>query len=285
MRPTSQPVSGAITMVVPTKITDLCVYVKLIEYNNIEGFIILADLSKSRIKSMAKVVKIGKEIAAAVQTVSSSITLSKKIVLEAEEKKCRSEYRDLKYIHGIIGFFVKKLQKEHNITLDTSTACDTFIWCLSTDVNVIMCELKLAVDNFDKVYHDKLNDVDPILIQCYRDVLALKLQKKDVLLEAILEVSCFEPAGINITKSVLLKAESMATVSCPFKVTWIKTPFCSITIKTKNQIESIAHINTVIEFIKTSLESQGANCTIIKAPEIVTEKEILLESDDDNNDE
>ena len=276
MRPTTYPSINNITMVVPIKITEFGIYVQLLEYNNIEGLIILSDLSKSRIKSINKIVKIGKKFAASVQTVDivgKNITLSKKIVSETEAKTCENDYKSLKFVQDLVTFFVRKLEKEHNIVVSSETIYQTFIWCLSHDVEFLLFSLKSASKTFDRVYETKLDQVDPLWITCFREVLALKFKNKDVLLEAVLEITCYETDGISIIKTALVEASKMATTEFPFKVKIVKSPYYSITIKTANQEAAMTVINDVINITKISLEKNGVNFKIYKMPEIVVDKE------------
>ena len=288
MRPTSYPNINDITMVVPIKITELGIYVQLIEYNNIEGLIMLSDLSKSRIKSINKVVKIGKKFAASLQTVdinSKNITLSKKIVSVNEAKICENNYKSLKFVQDLVTFFVRKLEKEHSITISTDTIYQTFIWCLSHDVEFLLFSLKSASKTFDRVYDTKLDQVDPLWIECFKEVLALKFKNKEVLLEAILEITCYETDGISIIKTALIEAAKMATTEFPFKVKIVKSPYYSITIKTANQETAMTVINDVINATKTNLEKNGANFKIFKMTEIVVDKEFEPEDSDTEDSE
>lgn len=283
MRPTLYPQINDITMVVPTKITDLGIYVKLIEYNNIEGLIMLSDLSKSRIRSINKVVKIGKNFAASVQNldeIKKNISLSKKVVSEEEAKMCENNFRTLKYIENLVTLFVTKLEKDYNIIVSVQTAYETFIWSLSHNVEFLIFALKSACRDFDKVYSNILLGIDPLWIECYKQVLAIKFKNKEVLLETILEITCFETGGVNIIKSALLEASQLANEEFPFKIKLVKSPYYSITIKTTNQEAAIIFINEIILTIKTNLDKNNANMKIHKFPEIVIDKEFKPEDSD-----
>ncbi|XWV26930.1 putative translation factor [Tupanvirus soda lake] len=286
MRPTQYPNINDITMVVPTKITDLGVYVELIEYNNIEGLIILSDLSKSRFRSINKVVKIGKRFAACVQTLdvkSNNITLSKKIVSDDEAKQCENNYKTLKYIYDLVNFFIRKMQKDYNITITLDTIYKTFVWSLSNDAEFLIFALKSASKDFNKVYENKLDNVDPIWIECFKEVLSLKFKNKEVLLEAILEITCYETSGINIIKNTLLEASGMANEQFPYKIKLVKSPYYSIIIRTNNQEPAVKLITEVIDIIKMNLEKNGAFIKIVKMPEIVLDKEFEPEDSDSDS--
>lgn len=281
MRPTIYPKVNDITMVVPTKIMDNCVYVKLLEYNEIEGFIILSDLSKTRIYSVNKVAPIGRKFPACVLSLeekTGQITLSKRDVTEKESNLCYNNFRNLKFIQDMLKFYIVKLEKDHNITIDLDTAYQKFIWSLSNDPEFLVFALKSASRDFDKIYQNKLENVNPLWIHCFKQVLSSKFKIKDVLLESILNISCFEEKGVNIIKNALISGTELVTKEYPFNIKLVKSPHYSITIKTSNQEGAINKMNEIITTIRTNAEANGAIFKITKNPEIVIEKEFEPES-------
>lgn len=287
MRPTKYPVTGEITMVSPTKITDLGVYVSLLEYNNIEGLIILSDLSKSRFRSINKIVSVGKKFPAIVQSIeeNKNIALSKKAVTSEEISTCEKNFRTTKYIYDIVNFFTKKIQKEKNITIDIDTAYHTFIWTLGTDTNEIYLLLKSAAKDFNKCYENKLENIDPLWKECFQAVLELKFKEKEVLLEAVLDISCYEEGGVDTIRSALLKGQELVTKEFPFKIKLIKAPFYSITIRTLQQEKAIELISNVINVIKNELEKNHAILKVHKMPDIVIDEEFKPENSDEEDEE
>jgi translation initiation factor 2 subunit 1 len=285
MRPTAIPDVDDITMIIPTKITDMGIYIQLIEYNNIEGFIPLSELSKYKIRSINKIAKVGKKFPAIVLSIDEKkyITLSKKMVSDQEAKKCENNYKILKNIYDLINFFVRKLDKEHHIKITIEKAYEEFIWSLSHDINEIITSLKIASKDFDRIYEKILLNIDPVTIECFKQVLELKFKVREVLLEAVLDITCYETGGINIIKSALIKASEMATAEYPFKIKLIKSPYYSITIRTITPEPVTELITNVIANIKTNLEMANANIKIVKIPEIVIDKEFEVESSDSEN--
>ena len=193
MNPKSYPAINDITMVIPTKITNIGVYVKLLEYNNIEGLILLSDLSRFRCRSINKLVRIGKQFPACVLSVdikTNNISLSKKIVTPNEQLLCQQNYLNLKYINNIILLVIRKIllltqnqkqtqeQTQEQIP-DAPTLYKYFIWSINSDANpkidLIFKILRLASVDFDKAYEflipiqnesqmicDTLSEIQPI---------------------------------------------------------------------------------------------------------------------------
>lgn len=55
------PEVDQIVMVKVTQIAEMGAYVSLLEYNNIEGMILLSELSRKRIRSINKLIKVGRK--------------------------------------------------------------------------------------------------------------------------------------------------------------------------------------------------------------------------------
>jgi len=286
MKKTSIPKIDEITMVMPTKITDTGVYVKLLEYGDLEGLIILSDLSKSRFKSVSQVVKIGKKFPAQVQTVDNvtkHITLTKKYVTTTDVQVCEKNFKNLKYLSDLVNFYIKKLQKDHQITISRETVYQTFIWSLSSDPAGIIYAIRKAAKNFDQIYRETDN-LNPKWIECFKEVLALRFKDKEVLLEAIMEITCLREEGIETIKNALTEGAKMVTTECPFKIKVVKSPHYAITLRTTNPETAIEQISLAIETVKIYITEHGGNFKIIKIPEIVLDGEYQpVESDSESD--
>jgi translation initiation factor 2 subunit 1 len=287
MRSTLYPTLNDITMVTPTKITDSSIYVKLLEYNDIEGLIILSDLSKSRMRSINKVVQIGKKFPACVQSIdinTNNITLSKKTVTQAEIITYTNNHITWKRIRDIMILFIDKMKKEYDISTDIQIMYHRYIWSLGDEPDTLFAALKSAANDFFSVYDSDSFDINDTSVICFQTILKQKFKAKDTFLEAVMEISCFETNGINVIKNSLIMAIGMATKEYPFEVKLIKSPYYSITLKTNDPNGAIALINQVVETVKQDLIKNKANFKIIKMPEILTEQEFEPEKSDSMND-
>ena len=54
------PRSIAVPELTPIQIADMGAYVKLLEYDNIDGMILLSELSRRRIRSIQKLIRVGR---------------------------------------------------------------------------------------------------------------------------------------------------------------------------------------------------------------------------------
>merc|ERR1712021_317695 len=74
-----------------SSIGDMGAYVKLLEYNNVDGMILLSELSRRRIRSINKLVRVGRDECAVVVRVDQDkgyIDLSKRRLSDEEKVKC-----------------------------------------------------------------------------------------------------------------------------------------------------------------------------------------------------
>ncbi|OMJ10799.1 Eukaryotic translation initiation factor 2 subunit alpha [Smittium culicis] len=81
------------------QIADMGAYVQLEEYGNIEGMVLLSELSRRRIRSVQKLIRVGKKEVVVVLRVDKDkgyIDLSKRRVTPEEAAKCEEKYQKSK---------------------------------------------------------------------------------------------------------------------------------------------------------------------------------------------
>lgn len=82
-------------------IAEMGAYVHLVEYKNIEGMILLSELSRRRIRSVNKLVRVGRTENVKVIRVDTDkgyIDLSKRRVDDEQKKQCQEQYTRAKVI-------------------------------------------------------------------------------------------------------------------------------------------------------------------------------------------
>jgi translation initiation factor 2 subunit 1 len=86
-------------------------YVKLLEYDNIDGMILLSELSRRRIRSIQKLIRIGRNEVVVVLRVDKEkgyIDLSKRRVSAEDIVKCEERYNKSKSVHSIMRHVAEK---------------------------------------------------------------------------------------------------------------------------------------------------------------------------------
>ena len=88
-------------MVKVKSIAEMGAYVSLLEYDNIEGMILLSELSRKRIRSISKLIRVGKQEVCVVLRVDKEkgyIDLSKRRVTPEEQQKCEERFNKSKAV-------------------------------------------------------------------------------------------------------------------------------------------------------------------------------------------
>ena len=99
------PALEEIVMVNVTEIGDMGAYVTLLEYNNIEGMILLSELSRRRIRSINKLIRVNRTEVVSVLRVDTEkgyIDLSKRRVDPEDIAKCEERYNKAKAVHSVL---------------------------------------------------------------------------------------------------------------------------------------------------------------------------------------
>ena len=99
------PEIESLVMVNVRTIADMGAYVSLLEYNNIEGLILLSELSRRRIRSINKLIRVGRNEVAMVLRVDKDkgyIDLSKRRVSPEDVAACEDRFNKAKAVNGVL---------------------------------------------------------------------------------------------------------------------------------------------------------------------------------------
>merc|ERR1712098_334226 len=110
-----------VVMVNVRSIADMGAYVHLLEYNNIEGMILLSELSRRRIRSINKLIRVGKTEPVVVIRVDKDkgyIDLSKRRVSKEDIERCTEKYSKAKAVNSILRHVAAILQYKSSDELE-----------------------------------------------------------------------------------------------------------------------------------------------------------------------
>jgi len=106
------PEVDELVMVQVRQIAEMGAYVKLLEYDNTEGMILLSELSRRRIRSVQKLIRVGRNEVVVVLRVDKEkgyIDLSKRRVSPEDIVKCEERYNKSKTVASILRHVASKL--------------------------------------------------------------------------------------------------------------------------------------------------------------------------------
>lgn len=261
-------------MVTVRSIAEMGAYVHLLEYNNIEGMILLSELSRRRIRSMNKLIRVGKTEPVVVIRVDKEkgyIDLSKRRVSKEDVERCTEKFAKAKAVNSIIrhvGELLDYTSEEQVEELYRQTA-----WHFEEKYKKQAC----AYDVFKQAVVDT-----SILEECSLDEetkavlltqIQRKLQSQAVKIRADIEVSCFEYEGIDAVKNALFEGMAQSTEEIPIRINLIAPPLYVMTTQTTEKQDGLRALEGAIEKVTAKIVGHGGTLVIKMAPKIVTDVE------------
>jgi len=260
-----------VVMVNVRSIADMGAYVHLLEYNNIEGMILLSELSRRRIRSINKLIRVGRTEPVVVIRVDKDkgyIDLSKRRVSKEDIERCTEKYSKAKAVNSIVRHVAEILGFKTNTELEDlykKTA-----WYFESKSK----KQGTAYDYFKQAV------ADPQLL----DALGLEENTKTVLLENIqrkltqqavkiradFECSCFTYEGIDAVKDALRAGIAIGSPEIPIKINLIAPPVYVMTCSTPERADGLSMLNNACTAVEEKIKSSGGNFVIQMAPKVVT---------------
>ncbi|XP_011267130.1 eukaryotic translation initiation factor 2 subunit 1 isoform X2 [Camponotus floridanus] len=239
-----------VVMVNVRSIAEMGAYVHLLEYNNIEGMILLSELSRRRIRSINKLIRVGKTEPVVVIRVDKEkgyIDLSKRRVSAEDVEKCTERYAKAKAVNSILRHVAELLHYDNDDQLEElyqKTAWDPSI---------------LAECGLDE--HTK----EVLLNNIKR-----KLTSQAVKIRADVEVACYGYEGIDAVKTALKAGLALSTDELPIKINLIAPPLYVMTTSTPEKQDGLKALGDAIEVIQSKITSLGGVFNVQMAPKVVT---------------
>jgi len=230
--------------------------------------ILMSELSRRRIRSIPKLIRVGKiEVATVIRVDKEKgyIDLSKRRVSPEDIEKAMNKFNMSKAVHGILRH-VAELCKVPLIEL-----YQQFGWDLYKRFGHAYEALKLLVTNPDKVLgpYNISEDVKQHLIR----IAVRRLTPQPVKIRADIEVTCFSSEGIDGIKAALRAGEALSTQDIPIKITLVAPPLYVMVTTTMAKEAGIKRLEEAINEIGNVIKAKGGNINIKMAPRVVSERD------------
>jgi translation initiation factor 2 subunit 1 len=284
-----------LVMVKVRQIAEMGAYVSLMEYNGIEGMILLSELSRRRIRSVTKLIRVGRSEVVVVLRVDKEkgyIDLSKRRVSPEDVKKMEEKFYKSKTVHSIM----KYVAETQNLRLED--LYKQFCWPLYKQFGHAFDAFKLALQEPEKVFGSLL-PAGPL-----RDVVLANIQHRltprAVRIRADIEVTCFAYDGIDSVKAALNAGFAASTQEIPVSIQLVAPPHYVMHVNCLEQDKGIEILNNAINFIRTKIIDLHGNIVIKSPPRSVSETDekrlasmmaelervnTEIDGDDDNSDD
>ncbi|KAK4690154.1 translation initiation factor 2 subunit 1, partial [Lecanoromycetidae sp. Uapishka_2] len=258
-------------MVNVKQIAEMGAYVKLLEYDNIDGMILLSELSRRRIRSIQKLIRVGRNEVVVVLRVDKDkgyIDLSKRRVSHEDIIKCEERFNKGKMVASIMRHVAEK----------TRTPMETLYqdigWPLNKKYGHAVDAFKLSISN-PEVWAEITfpSEVVKTELQSY---ISKRLTPQPTKVRADVEVTCFGYEGIDAIKTALRSAEALneSNPDAQVKVKLVSPPLYVLTSQCLEKSMGIMILEKAIKEIEKSIQQgNGGACKVKMAPKAVTESD------------
>ncbi|CAG9834888.1 unnamed protein product [Diabrotica balteata] len=261
-----------VVMVNVRAIAEMGAYVHLLEYNNIEGMILLSELSRRRIRSINKLIRVGKTEPVVVIRVDKEkgyIDLSKRRVSAEDVEKCTERFAKAKAVNSILRHVAELLKYESDEQLEELYQKTAWYF-----------EEKYKKNKASAYDFFKQAVLDPsILAECdlddkTKEVLLSNIKRKltsqAVKIRADIECACYGYEGIDAVKTALKAGLALSTEELPIKINLIAPPLYVMTTSTPEKQDGLKVLGDAIEKVKATITELGGVFNIQMAPKVVT---------------
>uniref|UniRef100_A0AC11C3E3 Uncharacterized protein n=1 Tax=Ovis aries TaxID=9940 RepID=A0AC11C3E3_SHEEP len=247
-----------VVMVNVRSIAEMGAYVSLLEYNNIEGMILLSELSRRRIRSINKLIRIGRNECVVVIRVDKEkgyIDLSKRRVSPEEAIKCEDKFTKSKTVYSILRHVAEVLEYTKDEQLES--LFQRTAWVFDDKYKRPGYG---AYDAFKHAVSDPsiLDSLD--LNEDEREVLINNINRRltpqAVKIRADIEVACYGYEGIDAVKEALRAGLNCSTETMPIKINLIAPPRYVMTTTTLERTEGLSVLNQAMAVIKEKIEEK-----------------------------
>jgi len=259
-------------MVNVRSIAEMGAYVHLLEYNNIEGMILLSELSRRRIRSINKLIRVGRNECVVVIRVDKDkgyIDLSKRRVSPEDIVRCEEKFAKAKAVNSILRHVAEILGYNSNDQLEElykKTA-----WHFDE-------KMKKQASSYDMFKH-AVNEPS-VLDECGLDEktkevllthIKRRLMPQAVKVRADIEVGCCAYEGIDAVKNALRAGIARSSDDMPIKINLIAPPLYVVTTTTMDKEKGLETLTNALQDIETSIKNAGGIFNVQTAPKVVTD--------------
>jgi len=272
------PEVDELVMVQVRQIAEMGAYVKLLEYDNTEGMILLSELSRRRIRSVQKLIRVGRNEVVVVLRVDKEkgyIDLSKRRVSSEDIVKCEKRYMRSKTVSSILRHVASKVSSINgeggNEDEKLEQLYDQIAWPLGKQYGHPYDAFKLALTEPDGVFSSLTTPVAASTLAVLTSTIARRLTPQPIKLRADIELTCYTPAGIDAIKKALRAGEKQSNEAVPIKAKLVAPPLYVLSTNSTDKYVAVERLERAIESIQSTIESQGGSLIVKMKPKAVSE--------------
>ena len=206
------PEYGTATIISVKDSNEMGIYVNLLEFDNIEGLLLFSEVSRRRVRSMVKLIKIGKKEIVSILRVDKDknyIDVSKRQITETEVGHMKKKRSYSKLVNLVSNNFARYL------CLNFEENRLRWIWQLGRKFFHVIRAFKL----FSKFNTFPVTSVDlkPKELEIFLEFLKRKIRSNQTKIEIEFEMIVFSSNGVQILKNSIrniIKKKTLYKIHC-----------------------------------------------------------------------
>ena len=269
------PEVDEVVMVNVVQIAEMGAYVKLLEYDGQKGMILMSEFSRKRIRSINKLVRVGRTECVLVTRVDQDkgyIDLSKRRVVQEDIRRCEEKYSKAKTVNQILRHVGELLDYEDNKQLEElyrKTA-----WYFDKKYASSGGSHEMFKDAAQKPeVLDELEDIDEHTKDVLLKNIKRRLTPQAVKVRADVEVLCYAYEGIDAVKDALRAGLAVSTEEVPLKINLIAPPIYVISVTLFDEEKGVEAVKAAMAAIETSIKEAGGKFIVKLEPKVVSDRE------------
>jgi len=252
--------------------------VNLLEYDNQEGMMLLSELSKRRIRSVAKLLRVGRTeicLVLRVDTDKGYVDLSKRRVEPEDASAKEEQFARAKAVHGIM----RHVAQTHEIPVNELSAKASWpLYAKYTDAfEAYKKHINQELDLWKELdFSQPGQDLSSLADKIKEDIelnLRRRLIQQTVRLRAKVEVSCSEYEGIDAVKEALLEGMKASKEECEVKINLVAHPLFVLTCTCREKTLGMSTLDSAMELIEKAIGERKGEFAIKAKPEIMGQDE------------
>lgn len=268
------PKNEDLVMVRVRTVESLAAYVNLIEYEDAdgpvggrEGMVLLSELSRRRIRSIAKLIRVGRDEVVQVLRVDEEkgyVDLSKRKVVRDDVPDFEDKFNKAKAVHSIL----RHVAETCKVVLEDLYT--NIAWPLYRSHGHAHEAFKASISDPDAVF-GKIDMPDNIRESLYKDI-RRRMAAQPIKFRADIEVTCFTAEGIDAIKAALFAGMK----SCPkqdIQVRLLAPPRYVLFTTMYDRQRGVAVLQNAIDVIKQEISERQGSCSVKDPPRATTQEE------------
>ncbi|KAG5858996.1 translation initiation factor 2 subunit alpha [Encephalitozoon hellem] len=231
----------------------------LLEYGDLEGLVLLGELSKRRVKSIQQVTKVGNIEICNVLKVDEErgyIDLSMSKVTENEKAECRETSAKNKLAYHIMLKAAKRLKME------VSDLYEKMGYDKEEEFGSLYYFFARVKDNGDIMDDDEIG-------LTIKNLIREQFQASTYKVRADIDVMCSSKGGIDSIKKAFAEALKLDP---RLEFCLIKTPTYSVTRVSGNKDKAYEVVREACNILTSNIQKEGGTATVISQPKLYGEK-------------